>query len=148
MNNCNDLDKRTKAYKDCIKNQSEGLGDTIEKVARFTGIKQVVEAFTPEGKDCGCDKRKERLNNLFPIRRKPVRCFTEEQYNEYKSFINTRTLNIWNNKDIDMLIRLYAHIFAVQYHNRDLCRNCNGSAKILFRITEELDKVFDSYKTE
>ena len=41
--NCNDLDKRTKAYKQCIENQSEGLGDKIEKVFEATGIKKVVK---------------------------------------------------------------------------------------------------------
>mgnify|MGYP003660867480 CR=1 FL=1 len=36
---------------------SIGLGDTIEKIARITGIKAIV------GKDCGCTKRKDDLNN-------------------------------------------------------------------------------------
>ncbi len=39
--------------------KSKGLGDTVEKVTKATGIKKVVELFTPEGKDCGCDKRKD-----------------------------------------------------------------------------------------
>ena len=146
MSNCEDLDKRTKAYKDCIKNQSEGLGDTIEKVMRYRGVKQVVEAFTPDGKDCGCDKRKEKLNDLFPVRRKPIRCFTEEQYNRYKKFVETRTLNLWNDNHIKLLIELYAWVFAVQYHNKDLCRNCQGSAKKMLRMTEELDKIYETYE--
>lgn len=43
---------------------SKGLGDTIEKIAIRTGIKSVVNAiFEITKKDCGCDKRKEKLNN-------------------------------------------------------------------------------------
>ena len=34
--------------------KSKGLGDTIEKITKFTGIKAVVEAVT---EDCGCEAR-------------------------------------------------------------------------------------------
>ena len=44
--------------------KSKGLGDTIEKITTVTGIKKVVEAVAKvTGKDCGCAKRKEALNN-------------------------------------------------------------------------------------
>ena len=49
------------------KNKSKGLGDTIEKITKITGIKKVVEKVSEvTGKDCGCDERKETLNKLFP----------------------------------------------------------------------------------
>ena len=60
------VDKRTKAYKDSVKNKApKGLGDIVEAVTKATGIKKLVEVFTPEGKDCGCDKRKKDLNLLL-----------------------------------------------------------------------------------
>ena len=43
---------------------SQGLGDTIEKITRVTGIKAIVD--TVIGKDCGCTKRKDDLNRAFP----------------------------------------------------------------------------------
>lgn len=44
--------------------KSKGLGDTIEKITIATGIKTVVDTISEAtGKDCGCSKRKERLNN-------------------------------------------------------------------------------------
>ena len=44
--------------------KSKGLGDTIEKITAATGIKKVVEKVAnTTGKDCGCNKRKEVLNN-------------------------------------------------------------------------------------
>ena len=47
--------------------QSKGLGDTIEKITKATGIKKVVQTISKAtGKDCGCGKRKESLNRLFP----------------------------------------------------------------------------------
>ena len=47
--------------------KSKGLGDTIEKITTATGIKKVVDTVSKAvGKDCGCGKRKETLNKLFP----------------------------------------------------------------------------------
>mgnify|MGYP000240520550 FL=1 len=48
--------------------RSRGLGDTIEKITRATGIKKVVDKITGE-KDCGCKKRKEALNKAFPYKK-------------------------------------------------------------------------------
>ena len=48
--------------------KSRGLGDTIEKVAKATGIKKMVEGVTKAvgKKDCGCGKRRDTLNRIFP----------------------------------------------------------------------------------
>ena len=53
------------------KNKSKGLGDSIEKITKATGIKKVVDAISKKtGKDCGCGKRKNNLNRLFPYNNK------------------------------------------------------------------------------
>jgi hypothetical protein len=44
--------------------KSKGLGDTIAKVTKATGIDRVVKAVV--GDDCGCDERREKLNKMFP----------------------------------------------------------------------------------
>ena len=47
--------------------KSNGLGDSIEKIAKATGIKKVVDTVSKvTGKDCGCNKRKQTLNTMFP----------------------------------------------------------------------------------
>lgn len=43
---------------------SRGLGDTIAKVTKATGIDRIVKRFVKG--DCGCDKRREALNKLVP----------------------------------------------------------------------------------
>ena len=49
------------------KDVSKGLGDTIEKITTATGIKKVVKKIIGEGdNECGCNKRKEKLNKMFP----------------------------------------------------------------------------------
>ena len=50
--------------------RSRGLGDTIEKITRATGIKKVVDKVSRStNKDCGCNKRKEALNKAFPYKK-------------------------------------------------------------------------------
>jgi hypothetical protein len=47
--------------------KSKGLGDTVAKITEATGIKKVVETVAKAtGKDCGCGKRQDTLNRLFP----------------------------------------------------------------------------------
>ena len=44
--------------------KSKGLGDTIEKITTVTGIKKAVDTVSKvTGRECGCRKRKENLNN-------------------------------------------------------------------------------------
>ena len=51
--------------------QSKGLGDTIEKITTATGIKSLTQlAMEAAGKQyCGCNKRKEKLNKIFPYKK-------------------------------------------------------------------------------
>jgi hypothetical protein len=48
--------------------KSRGLGDTIEKVTKATGIKKVVEKVAGE-KGCGCAERRDTLNRVFPYKK-------------------------------------------------------------------------------
>lgn len=49
-------------------NKSKGLGDDIEKVTTALKIDRVAKKIAAlMGKDdCGCDGRKEKLNQIFP----------------------------------------------------------------------------------
>ena len=47
--------------------KSRGLGDTIAKITEATGIKKVVDTIAEAtGTDCGCTKRQDTLNEMFP----------------------------------------------------------------------------------
>ena len=51
--------------------ETRGLGDTIAKITKATGIKHVVEAVSKAtGKACGCEARQDRLNKKFPYKNK------------------------------------------------------------------------------
>ena len=53
--------------------KSKGLGDSIEKFTTITGIKSFTQFLNRNGifgkKDCGCNKRKEALNKVFPYKK-------------------------------------------------------------------------------
>ena len=49
--------------------ESKGLGDSIEKFTKATGIKKIVDKVKGK-KDCGCAERKEALNKAFPYKNK------------------------------------------------------------------------------
>jgi hypothetical protein len=50
--------------------QSKGLGDTIEKITTVTGVKKVVDTIAGAvKKDCGCGKRRDTLNRMFPYQK-------------------------------------------------------------------------------
>tara|TARA_R100001163_G_C4900440_1_gene89285 strand:+ start:101 stop:259 length:159 start_codon:yes stop_codon:yes gene_type:complete len=51
--------------------KSRGLGDSIEKFTKATGIKTVVTNVTKAAgiKDCGCGQRRDTLNRVFPYKK-------------------------------------------------------------------------------
>jgi hypothetical protein len=52
--------------------ESKGLGDTIAKITHATGLDVVAEKIANAlgQEDCGCNKRREKLNELFPYQEK------------------------------------------------------------------------------
>ena len=53
------------------KNRSRGLGDSLAKFTKATGINSLAQmgARAVGKKDCGCNKRKEVLNKAFPYKK-------------------------------------------------------------------------------
>lgn len=51
--------------------KAKGLGDSVESFTTVTGIKKLADSLSKKiGKDCGCSKRKKKLNDLFPYKNK------------------------------------------------------------------------------
>jgi hypothetical protein len=52
--------------------ESRGIGDTLAKITKATGIKKAVDTvFDAIGKDCGCTERQSKLNRMFPYKNAP-----------------------------------------------------------------------------
>lgn len=102
-------DKRTKEYKDWKKrydNDSKGVGDTVAKITEATGIKKAVKFLA--GEDCGCDKRKDKLNEIFPYYR--PNCFTEDEFKYIGEKIKTVSSRI-ERDDVPKLLAIYNRVF-------------------------------------
>lgn len=145
------LDKRSKEYRDWKKLQdvieeevleieSEGLGDTVEKVLKKTGVKKIVEAITD---DCGCDKRKAKLNQIFRYKRGRL---VKSEYNWIKEYSRRHDPEHFSGKDVDQLKRIYSKVLGVV--KPPTCANCNGSVKVMNDVVDALYCLVKAYEDE
>ncbi len=86
--------------------KSKGLGDSVEKVLKATGIDKVAKKVL--GDDCGCEERKEALNKMFPYAK--VRQFTEDEMSIYESVL-PRIKGTVSGQDQATLVKLYNKVF-------------------------------------
>mgnify|MGYP003133377756 CR=1 FL=1 len=84
--------------------QSKGLGDSVEKVLKATGIDKVAKKIL--GDDCGCEERKEALNKLYPYSRQ----MTEDEILIYEEVMN-RTKGTLTGADQGILLKIYNKVF-------------------------------------
>lgn len=124
--------RRTKA--EILEQESQGLGDTVEKVLEATGIAKVAKFIL--GEDCGCDARKETLNKLFPY--KKPKCLEEEEYQFLKSWFDKKTDTVLPSEQ-KQILNIHSRIFSVR-NEPTSCAPC-----LLERINE-LKEVFNTYE--
>jgi hypothetical protein len=120
------------------KRKAKGFGDTIEAITTATGIKAVVETFSKAtGIDCGCDKRKETLNKLFPYNSN-INCLTESDYNLLTGFLDPLKNTLTPTEQL-AVSDIYFNVFNYRLQLSS-CGSC-WKGKI-----EELRKVYNEYK--
>jgi hypothetical protein len=120
------------------KRKSAGLGDSIEKLTEVTGIKKAVEMFSEAtGIDCGCDERKEKLNNLFPYNRN-INCLNEPDYNKLTKYLSAQqtTLTAIEQQEVS---DIYFNVFNYRLQISS-CASC-WKGKL-----DELRRVYNEYK--
>ena len=130
-------DKRTKAYKEWKANfdkQSKGLGDTIAKITKATGIDKAVKFIA--GEDCGCDERQIALNKAFRYKR--PKCLLENEY-EYLNKWFGNNLNRVKPDDQKQLLKIYNRVFSDKKQMTS-CSSC------LRNITNELKSLYKTYE--
>jgi len=119
------------------KKQAKGLGDTVETVLEKTGVAKVAKWLL--GEDCGCDRRKEILNEMFPYQ-KP-NCLNEEEFkylDEY--FIDGR--NTISGRTQKKMVSIYNRVF------NDNRSSTNCSSCFRNNVHDKLKKVYEQYKLD
>lgn len=130
------MEKRKRRTKKEIE-YSKGLGDTVEKVLKGTGIDKLAKFIL--GEDCNCHERKEKLNKLFPYN-KP-NCLTEKEYTTLKTFFENR-----GNRDTitpneqSNLLPIYSRVFNVRQQPTS-CGSCWQE------IITKLNKIVNEYES-
>ena len=125
--------KDFKTFKNNYNKSSKGIGDTVEKITKKTGIKKVVKFLS--GEDCGCDKRKETLNNLFPYH-KPE-CFTEDEFNYLSDRVGK--LNKVTPGEQKIILKIYNRVFH-QNVEMTTCGPC-----FLNEVWSKIERIYKEY---
>ena len=123
--------RRTKA--EILAAQSEGLGDTVEKVLEVTGVAKLAKWVM--GKDCGCDERKAKLNSLFPYR-KPE-CLLKDEH-EFLSEWFTEKRYTMKPTEQKRMLEIYNRVFKVNMQPTS-CGSC------LRDVMNKLEILYNSY---
>lgn len=96
--------------------KSKGLGDSIEKITRATGIEWFVKQFVG---DCGCEDRKAWLNAKFPYKGD----LTPEEIAELDVIFDRKKSEL-NPKEAATVFRIYNRIWGKR-HRPKRCQSCN-----------------------
>lgn len=115
----------------------EGLGDKVEKITKATGIKKI---FDKTGKDCGCENRKQKLNNLTLQRQKPSGCLTEELFKAWGDFRKRSPKEI-NKKDQQLICDIVREVWAMSFSPCSNCQSVVWQSRI-----DKIDAVYLSYE--
>jgi hypothetical protein len=100
--------------------KSKGLGDSIEKITKATGIKKVVDKISEvTGIDCGCEKRQKYLNQLYPY----ARTFTQDEKVIYESVMPRVEQGVISGADQSILVKLYNKVFKAN-KSTSRCGSC------------------------
>jgi len=103
----------------------KGLGDVVAKITEAVGIEPCE----------GCNKRKEKLNQLFPF---GIEELTEEERSYLGTFFESDKQEL-NAKDQKQILDIYFRVFRVKPF--DPCTNCSGVWK---SIINKLRKAYEN----
>lgn len=108
-----------------------GAGDVVAAVTKFVGV-QPCEA---------CERRRQKWNEMFPIRlSKSVREVTEEELEQWRMFQGVRTMRL-TDAQRKFVCKIYSDVFKVPYY--EPCPTCDASPYL--RMIERMDEIVKTY---
>ena len=125
--------KQNKTVRKKRSTKSKGLGDTIAKVTKATGIEKVVKFIA--GEDCGCEERRIKLNKLFPYN-KPE-CLQEQEYTFLKEFFKLNKTSLTEQEQVQL----------IQISNRVLHtkREISSCSSCVRELISDCKRLFENY---
>ena len=123
-----------KALKKNVEAKPKGIGDTIAKITKATGIDKVVKFIA--GDDCGCDERQERWNKEFNY--KTVKCLKEDDYIYLIDFYERKKSTI-SYDDRVRVIGIYNYVFSTNEKRTTSCSSC------IAKIVKNLERYMITY---
>ena len=129
------IEQGYKSHKKSVEKQSKGLGDTIAKITKATGIDKVVKFIA--GEDCGCDERQERFNKEYKY--KNVRCLKEDDYKYLTNFLAKKGTTI-SYDDKFRVIGIYNYVFSTNEKRTTSCSSC------ISKIVKNLERYMKNYQ--
>ena len=114
------------------KRKAKGLGDTVENVLEATGIAAAVKFIA--GDDCGCNERKEKLNQRFPY----FNCLTEQEYN-YLTELDINNKYSLTPTEQKQILDIYQRVFNKR-KSPTTCSSC------WVQIMNDLKAVYATYE--
>ena len=130
--------KRSEDYnklKQNVETQSNGVGDTVAKITKATGVDKLVKFIA--GEDCGCDERQVQLNKLFSY--KKINCISEDDYSYLSDFVDRKTSKVTNEQKV-RLITIHNNVFNTNQKTNTSCSPCISG------IVNKLKKYLQVYK--
>jgi|TARA_R110000824_G_scaffold314693_1_gene501585 hypothetical protein len=115
--------------------KNKGLGDTIAKITKATGIDKLAKTIL--GEDCNkCEERRKKLNQMFPNFRN-IRQFTEDEMKIYDEVIPAvDKKGMLTPAERGIVSALYVGVFGVNPEWKS-CSPCNK------QIMNNLKKVYE-----
>lgn len=119
------------------------LGTAVEKVTTVTGIKALVKHMA--GEDCGCEERKEKLNEwsanlqhkINGLFRRPIQALTPEEYAYLDEFFTNYRGTVKISEQFQLL-KINNRVFSqkLQYST---CGSC------VISMVNQLKRIYEAY---
>ena len=115
--------------------KSKGLGDTVAKITKATGIDKLVHKVV--GEDCGCEERQEALNKMVPYG--PYLC--AEDAETFRDEILPKARSGTLDRATSMQ---FINIFNRTFNTNEQPTTCSSCGQKLF---QKLKKIYDEQYT-
>jgi hypothetical protein len=114
----------------------EGLGDVVDAITTATGIKAVTKAIF--GKHCGCEERRDRLNELYPSSLKPKRWMSEAEAEAFGDVLANKRGGTLTSAQTHVVAKLHSDVFGHRFH---VPCTCNAATWRMW--FEDLEKLYN-----